>query len=119
MGVSPWPNHCLWYLASHPLPFTCVSASTFSLCHKIANPIGWIPTRVAVGFRVEAEKTHFRDRNLKMKALFSAHTERQPVQNLNCILKGDLYNIFNGQKHKARVSRVGCCVDRSYFDTRG
>lgn len=58
--------------------------------------IGWIPAIVGVGFGMEAEKTHFRDRSLNMTALISVHAGRQPVQDMNCIPKGDLYNIFKG-----------------------
>ena len=40
------------------------------------------PVFVIIGFRVEAEKTHYRYRSLKMKALFSEHSGRQADQDL-------------------------------------
>jgi hypothetical protein len=53
-----------------------------------------------VGFRMEAEKTHLRDRSLKMKALFSECSGRWPLQNLNCFPERRWY-IFKGWEHKA------------------
>jgi hypothetical protein len=46
---------------------------------------------------VEAEKTHSRSGSLKMKALFSEHLRSQPVQDLNCIPKGDCTTIFKAK----------------------
>lgn len=66
---------------------------------------------------MQAEKTHFRDRSLKMKALFSSPIGRQPVQDLNQVPEGRLCNILIGWGH--RGDRVGCCIDQTYFDTRG
>jgi hypothetical protein len=54
---------------------------------------------------VEAKKTHFKDRNLKMKALFSAQAGRQ-VQDLKYITKGRLYDIFIRREHQTRESAV-------------
>lgn len=58
-------------------------------------------TLVSVRFRVEAKKTHFRDRNLKTKALFSKYSGKWPVQDLNPIPEVKLH-IFIGLEHKAR-----------------
>ena len=53
-----------------------------------------------VGFRVDAEKAHFRDRSLQMTALFSEHAGRWLARDLNQVPKGRLYSIFKGQEHK-------------------
>lgn len=47
----------------------------------------------AVGFRVEAKKTHFRYESLKMKALFSDRSGWRPVRALNHIPRERVYNI--------------------------
>jgi hypothetical protein len=62
---------------------------------------GHFSASCSVEFRVEAEKTHFRYRSLKMQALFCECSGRGPIQDLNGI-KGILYNILNGWKQKAR-----------------
>jgi hypothetical protein len=41
------------------------------------------PQLGTVEFRKEAEKTHFKDRSFKTKALFSEHSGRWPVRDLN------------------------------------
>jgi len=48
------------------------------------------PGGYSVRFRKEAEKTHFRDRSFKTKALFSELSGRGPIQDLklHCIFKG-------------------------------
>ena len=51
-----------------------------------------------VGFGMETKGS------LKMKALLSQHSESRPVQDLNQVPKGRLYNIFKGWEHKARGS---------------
>jgi hypothetical protein len=54
------------------------------------------PKTVSIGFEMEAEKTHFRDGNLKIKALFSECSGRQPVWDLNHVRGGRLYSIVIG-----------------------
>ena len=53
-----------------------------------------------VEFRVEVEETYSLG-SLKIEVLFSEHTGRQPVQDLNHLPKRRLYNIFIGWEHKA------------------
>lgn len=67
---------------------------------------------------MQAEKTHFRDRSLKWKLYFLC-SERWPVQCLKLVNIRRLYNTFTGWEHKARGSGLGCCIDQSYFDTKG
>lgn len=74
---------------------------------------------MGVGFREEAQKTHVRDKNLKMKALFSACSGRQPVRILNYVLEWEDCNIFIEWEHKARETGMDCYVGQSYFDPRG
>jgi hypothetical protein len=49
-----------------------------------------------VGFGIEGEKTHFRYRNLEMKALFSEPSDRQLVLDLKLIPRERQCNIFKG-----------------------
>jgi hypothetical protein len=75
-----------------------------------------------VGFRVEAEKTCFRYGSLKIEALYSEHSGRQPVWDLNRVPEGRLYDIFIGWEHKSMGGGVVVVVvgisDQSQFDTR-
>jgi hypothetical protein len=56
--------------------------------------VAHLVTSSYVGFGVEAAKTHFRDRSLNMKALFSECPEKWPAQDVNFVLKGDRTMFF-------------------------
>lgn len=55
-----------------------------------------------------------------MKALFSDHSERQPLaQNLNQVPERRSYNIFKGWEHRARggMGKAEVFVTQVYFST--
>lgn len=90
---------------SNPLPI--LKASCLSFCCWLVRVLCF------VRFRVEAKKTHFSYGSSKMKAWF--FSGRQPVQDLNCISRGSLYNIYIGWEDKGEGSGVGCCTDQSFL----
>jgi len=65
---------------------------------------------VIVGFRIEAQKTHFRIRSFKRKLYVQSAQGEGQFRDQNVIPKGRLYNILKGWELKANGDLGGAAV---------